>query len=192
MSDAEAMAGKLCSCFAQIADQRMQGIAIVNPVIEVQVVGMQTWNGYWLCILITPWFMNIVLVPETADRKATGVGSKRIVGFPAGSFEFIESHEPVLGTFFQCSLFSPMFEFADQPSAELAAAAALGELLKQAEDATEDERGMAMIWNGELPRETEELEPGKVETAAAPQPAEHQVSRRAFLTGTAKTGGQTV
>jgi [NiFe] hydrogenase assembly HybE family chaperone len=91
-----------------------------------------------LGILITPWFMNLLrlpLVPGTAVTAASSTtsattsapasatisagapGSKRSHLCGEQLFEFIAAHEDALGSFEACSLFSPMFEFADQAGA---------------------------------------------------------------------------
>lgn len=76
-------------------------------------------------ILLTPWFMNLVLlplcrvdaVPPTDTRQTRRIGKTR--------FEFIAAHEPAIGAFDICSLFSPVFEFADQACAVATARAVL-------------------------------------------------------------------
>jgi [NiFe] hydrogenase assembly HybE family chaperone len=52
--------------------------------------------------------------------------------FPGGVFEFIGAREPTLGEYQACSLFSPMFEFADQREARATARAALDALFDPA------------------------------------------------------------
>ena len=48
---------------------------MVNPALAVEAVGFRPWGEHWLGILITPWFMNLVLMPRVgaqvaADRRA--------------------------------------------------------------------------------------------------------------------------
>lgn len=83
--------------------------------------------------------------------------------------EFIRGKEKAVGPYWMCSLFSPVLEFADQKSAETAAAAALEALLEDGEKESEAERNMAMVWRGELP------ESGTASSAgvAADEPAEN-------------------
>jgi [NiFe] hydrogenase assembly HybE family chaperone len=52
--------------------------------------------------------------------------------FPAGVFEFIGNRDAVLGDYQACSLFSPMFEFADHATAVDTAAASLAALFDAA------------------------------------------------------------
>jgi len=71
-------------------------------------------------VLIAPWFMNLVRLPVVAQapgqaHPATGNKVLRRIG--SESFEFIGAQEESVGAFEACSLFSPMFEFADQDAA---------------------------------------------------------------------------
>ena len=191
MTDAAAIAERLETCFRQVHTERMDGVPILNEALDVRAVGTQTWNGFWLSILITPWFINVVLLPQEPDGEAIRTGEKRMFGFPAGSFEFIRGHEDHLGPFWMCSLFSPVFEFTDMETAEAAAEAALTELFEAEEENTEADRDMRKIWRGEWPdAETDAQEEIKAdaEPVAALEDEEDAsspsaFSRRGLLTG---------
>lgn len=184
--DAAAMSGRLEACFAEIERQRMVDMPVLNGELKVKALGMRDWNGHWLCVLVTPWFMNIMLLPHDAPQEARIIttGTKRHFVFPAGQFEFIHGEEAAIGSFWMCSLFSPMFEFGDQETAEATAMAALDALFEQDEETSSAEREMDMIWRGERPEET-------VPVTEADEVADHPVAdneprtlnRRAFLTG---------
>jgi len=118
--------------FTQIALTRMQGVPVQNPALRVQAVGFApqpTPEGeYLLGILVTPWFMNLVCLPldlPNTDQAALGVGQKAKRQIGSQTFEFIGAYEDELGAFACCSLFSPMFEFADQATAVATAAEVL-------------------------------------------------------------------
>ena len=178
-------ATRLERCFAEIGETRMEGVPILNPALRVKARGLREWQSFWLTALITPWFLNLMLLPrqEGADDDATAlpVGAKRFFAFPAGSFEFIRGREAALGGYWMCSLFSPVLEFTDQAAAEATADAALQELFTADEEETDAE--MATIWRGELPL-ADSVEPDP-EDAPEDRPAPSPVSRRAFLRGPA-------
>jgi [NiFe] hydrogenase assembly HybE family chaperone len=115
------------NCFKQIQQQRIQDLNIINPYLTVQAIDFQLFNDYWLGILITPWFMNLIYI----DGAVLPIGSKAEHLFPAGQFSFTIGYEKELGYFQTCSLFSPMFEFQNQSVAVEAATAALHGLLMQ-------------------------------------------------------------
>ncbi|MDQ6970951.1 MAG: [NiFe]-hydrogenase assembly chaperone HybE [Mariprofundus sp.] len=107
-----------------IRTDRMLGIPILNDQIKVQAVGFRVWDGHVLGVLITPWFMNLMLLPgEDDDWSTFQIGSKHLFSFAAGSFEFIVGEEPELGHYMSCSMFSPMFEFESHEAAVITAEA---------------------------------------------------------------------
>jgi len=54
---------------------------------HVEAVGFRPWHEHWLGILITPWFMNLVLMPRvSAMWNSIGAGESRHYVFPAGVF----------------------------------------------------------------------------------------------------------
>ena len=103
---------KLESIFEEIAQTRMRDVPIINPALRVEVVGFREWEGRWIGVLVTPWMMNLVLLPEH-DAPLTPLKSdeKKVWNFPSGEYEFLGLNEPSLGTCHICSLISPMNEF---------------------------------------------------------------------------------
>lgn len=116
--------------FNQILTTRMLGMPLLNPALAVRALGFGRVNRDWLGVLITPWCMNLLMLPTTdSDWITQPPGNKFEQAFPYGSFEFTVACEAQLGTYAQCSLFSPMFQFADQAAAVTAGLSALQALL---------------------------------------------------------------
>jgi len=112
---------RLNAAFGDVA-QRMQGLGFVNPALQVEAVAFEPWQGHWLGVMVTPWFMNLVLLPrDRAQWQPLPVRAKRKLQFPAGVFEFIGADDPVIGEHQTCSLFSPMHDFQDHDAARLVA-----------------------------------------------------------------------
>ena len=185
--------------YRRIAAERMAGIPIMNTALSVTAAGAYSWQGQWLTALVTPWFLNLVMLPAqgggepmqpTAPIK---VGAKQIVALPGGRFEFIGSHDEELGPYAMCSLFSPVFEFADHETAVAAAEAALSAVLEET-DAGPQEEDMIRIWRGEQPEPAAAVEEvavksnGKVQDGSKPAAG---LSRRGLLLGRAPRGGAT-
>lgn len=124
---------RLESVFRHIAATRMTGVGLLNPTLGVEAVGFRPWGGGWVGILVTPWFMSLICLPdpESADEEKPS-GSKRDVELPSGSYEFLVAHEDELGSYLTSSLFSPMFEFPDMDRAREAARAILAEIFTPA------------------------------------------------------------
>jgi [NiFe] hydrogenase assembly HybE family chaperone len=122
-------AGALEALFRTILQEQMKDVPMLNPALGVEAVGFRPWSDHWLGVLITPWFMNLMLTPRVTSKwQAVAEGKSRHYVFPAGVFEFIGGRDPVLGDYQACSLFSPMFDFANHQGAHDTAVAALDAL----------------------------------------------------------------
>ncbi len=142
--------------FRAILRERMQDMPMLNQALRVEAVGFRPWGEHWLGILITPWFMNLMLMPRVVDKwQPLAEREKRPYAFLAGVFEFIGGREPTIGDYQACSLFSPVFAFTTPQDARDTAVAALEALLNPAHPAPAD----------------------------APLPAQRPVSKRDFLFG---------
>jgi [NiFe] hydrogenase assembly HybE family chaperone len=121
---------RVADAYERIWHTRMQGLAFLNPDLRIEAVGFRPWEGAWLGALVTPWSLNLLLLPGEGEWNSLAAGSERFVTFPAGRFRFIAGHEAGLGESHSCSLFSPVLEFADHEAARLTAEAALGALFE--------------------------------------------------------------
>jgi [NiFe] hydrogenase assembly HybE family chaperone len=119
--------------FNEILDKRMRDLPVVNAALSVQALGFNRFGEDCLGILITPWFMNLMLLPGPNSHWHTQQpGTKIEKHFPYGAFEFTLGSETQIGTYALCSLFSPMFQFENQAAALATAQAALQGLLTEA------------------------------------------------------------
>lgn len=117
------------AAFRRVERERMAGLGVLNPALRVEAVGFARHESHWLGIVVTPWFMNLVLAPgEAASWRSVPSGKRLFQKFPSGDFAFLGSVEPEVGEFQSCSLFSPMAQFAGQDSARAVALAALDAL----------------------------------------------------------------
>ena len=171
-ADRPSPAAALQQAFDGILDQQMRDLPMLNPALRVEAVGFRPWRDHWLGILFTPWFMNLVLMPRvTAKWQPIRERESRHHVFPAGVFEFIGARHATLGDYQACSLFSPMFEFADQREARQTAVAALEALF----DAASRESPQARA-------------PRAGETGTAPGTTAPLLSKRDFLLGVPPRG----
>jgi [NiFe] hydrogenase assembly HybE family chaperone len=132
MTEAATSAGeagtRLEAAFAAIRRDRMQDVPILNHALDVEAVGMRAWQGCWLGALVTPWFINLVVLPGNGAWRSAAERESVFHAFPGGRFEFIAGNEPGLGEYHACSLFSPVLEFADHDTARETARVALESL----------------------------------------------------------------
>jgi len=152
-ADAAAWGELLAEGYREIGDRAMRDLPIYNDALGVEAVGFRRFNGSFVGIMVTPWFMNVVM-PTSAMRERSGTSLR--FRFPAGDIEFSVSEIGQMGRIASCSLFSPMFEFADMAAARATAEAALAELM--------------------LPADSEEA-------ARHREPATTPIDRRNFLRG---------
>ena len=125
-------AAQLGEAFGFIERTRMAGLPLLHPGLRVQAVGFEPMDdGSALGVLLTPWFMNLVRFPLEACASEEGVGRARSMQLGGEPLHFIGAFEAGFGAYHACSLFSPMFEFADQPAA-LATAQAVLDILRPA------------------------------------------------------------
>ena len=120
-----------------LVQQRMDGLPFLNPRLQVRALGFQPWQQYWLGVLVTPWFMNFMLLPREEGASVPRFGEAQSVSFPCGTFSFIGGHEGGIGNYMSCSLFSPVQELESQHLAEEIAMASLKQLLTADSSAAE-------------------------------------------------------
>ena len=66
------------STFARIERERMQGVPLLNAALQVKVADVERWDGQWLAALVTPWFLNLLLLPGDAARWRPGREGERV------------------------------------------------------------------------------------------------------------------
>ncbi len=125
--------------FRTIHEDRMVGLPILNPALQVQTVGFSHVDGHCAGILITPWFMNLMLLPSEGDSFADAEpGSKRSVVFPSGPCEMELCEEALIGRYLSRPLFSPMGNFSDQQQAVKTAESIMQRMMTAAEPAQQE------------------------------------------------------
>jgi [NiFe] hydrogenase assembly HybE family chaperone len=162
---------RLTAAYRTIA-QRMDGLNFVNPSIEVEAVGFAPWESHWLGVMVTPWCINLMLLPrDGAAWTSLPQGETRRYRFPAGDYDFISSRDEAVGEYQMCSLISPVLEIPDQAAAREVATLARAALLDPANAPVPD-----------TPKAAEETPtPGPVEQIE--KQAHAPMSKREFLRG---------
>ena len=122
----EAIGDRIARIYGEIQATAMRGAPICNDALVVEAIGFQNFAGYVLGVVVTPWFMNLIIAESPGQRARPTQGLR--LRFPAGDVDFNASELNGFGWLASCSLFSPMAEFLDQESARAAARAALGAL----------------------------------------------------------------
>ncbi|HOV03207.1 MAG TPA: [NiFe]-hydrogenase assembly chaperone HybE [Hyphomicrobiales bacterium] len=157
----ERKVGVLVRRFRIIAEG-MRDLPLCNPAIAVEAVDFRIHDGEGVGVLITPWFMNVVLLPlDDQPFEMAAMGRKRLVEMPAGPREFLVGGDEVTGLFAAHSLHSPILDVSSHDAAVAVARSALDKLMTPP------------------PEEDEAIEP-EAQSEASPQPG---TSRRTLLFG---------
>lgn len=129
----------LVQVFREIHATAMKDAPFCNASLAVEAVGFTAWQERQVGILVTPWFMNLVVLPGPGDDlHGYQPGHKRCFGFPSGDYEFLFNVRAPVGPYLACALFSDMGEFASQLHATDVARAAISGLFDPANRAQTD------------------------------------------------------
>jgi [NiFe] hydrogenase assembly HybE family chaperone len=121
------------AAFRRIDAERMADLPFRNSALRVEALGFRRHDEQWLGVLVTPWTMNLVLLPATADSWIGAPEGRRLmIRYPAGDMPFLGGEEAEIGEYLVCPLFASMAQFPDQDAARLTAKASLIALLNAA------------------------------------------------------------
>lgn len=204
MQDPNTLASQISDAFSRIHREQMQGLPLLNNALEVETLGFQVRAGRVIGILITPWLMNLVMLPGDGDDwGGMSLGDKQPHEFPSGTYKFMVNEIDGIGRCQTHSLFSPMREFTSQAHALAAAEAFLRDLLapaasEHAEPVDEELLGRVMRGEDTPEIDMEALEQGRlVEVDSKPSKRladievrveDKLVSRRELLRGLVSRG----
>jgi [NiFe] hydrogenase assembly HybE family chaperone len=108
-----ARVAEMLDAFRQV-DATMRGLPFYNDTVPLETHGFARHDhDAMIGVLITPWFMNVMIVPLVADMAINWnrMGEKRLVDLPAGPRHFIYGGDETLGVWWMHSLASPMDKF---------------------------------------------------------------------------------
>lgn len=117
----------------------MRGLPIVNPELLVEAVGVRRLGDHKIFVLITPWFMNLVLLPGTDVWKRLEQGTSSEIDMPGETLQFTVCHDDVVGTFLTAALFGTVTDFPNQNTARCVAAEILQRLFSATGSAREQQ-----------------------------------------------------
>ena len=124
---------KLIVAYRRVGDERMRGLPFYNDRLSVEAVGFRTWKGRLLGVLITPWFMNLVLLAgaeDEWDRLPPGEAARW--EFPSGKYELNPVRIKDVETYLSAALFSTVQDFPNQETARAVAEKVLTNLFQEA------------------------------------------------------------
>lgn len=105
--------------FRQRGDTQMRDLPFYNDKLEVEAIEFRPFGADQLVgVLITPWFMNILIVPLSHEPAAMArYGEARNIPLPGATLPFRYGGDETIGAYWGHSLHSPMLKFASQAQA---------------------------------------------------------------------------
>lgn len=100
--------------FKQVATKEMNDMDICNQNIQVEAVGFHLYENHWLGMVITPWFLNLMLLPQEGQPWPELIeqkGNDIALEFPCGNLNFTPRVDPIIGSHLVCSLASPVKDY---------------------------------------------------------------------------------
>lgn len=105
--------------FERIRQERMQGLDLLNPRLNVHALPFRRTGCHWIGVVVTPWSVAAVIACGDLNRwKRLPAGKPFDIPLAGGDFTFLSVRDTVLGEYLMCSLKSPVHEFADQAAAD--------------------------------------------------------------------------
>lgn len=113
------------SAFRRIQAERWSGMPMLNPALSVAAVDFARRDDDWRGVLVTPWGINLLLLPAVADWPMPASHERAFRQYASGTYAFLGNHEDDLGDYLACPLIHEMAQFADQETAVMTARACL-------------------------------------------------------------------
>jgi [NiFe] hydrogenase assembly HybE family chaperone len=126
---------ELVAAYCEIDRRRGRDMPFYNERLGVEAVGFQAWDGHVIGVLITPWFMNLMLLPgESIDRATCTDGDVREWQLPSGKYRFVAGLLEGPGVCFSAALFTTVEVFPDQATARAVATEVMTRILADHRD----------------------------------------------------------
>ncbi len=139
MNELQQISDRIEQSFQRIHLENMRGIPILNPQIGVQALGFQYWQDRALGVIITPWMMNLVMLPaQGEDWSQMELGHKQQHDFPSRSYQFMVNDIEGIGPCQTYSMCSPMRDFSSHQQALQVAQDFLDALMEEGTPTEED------------------------------------------------------
>jgi len=118
-------AEQLVDYYQAVFEERFRDLPVVNAALAVEAVGFRPLAEHQFGALITPWFINFVLLPGTDRWNDRPQGSVCTIELPGGTIEFNVAHHDELGPVLSAAMFGTVAGFPNQSMARDVAGEAL-------------------------------------------------------------------
>lgn len=121
--------------YRRIWEATMRDLDFVNHALDVDIAGFRRYRGDWVGAVITPWFVNLYVLPGGGELwRDLGAGERAKLPFPVGELEFIADYDPTaeIPAALYCPLLAPVTALKSQAEAVQMALDALETLFSPA------------------------------------------------------------
>lgn len=95
--------------FQQVAESSMVGLPFYRPQLPVKACAFQLFEGQWFGALLTPWMLQLMLLPGPGQRWEYRRADERLaLTFPQGDMAFRPGEIAPDLYYLSCSLMSPI------------------------------------------------------------------------------------
>ena len=126
---------QLVDRFTHIGETAMRELPIYNHALQVEAIGFKPTAAGWLGVLITPWFINVMLLPEHKQEATMPLGEKVTHKLISGEHDFSVGEDDELGRYDFLTLASPTLKYKSHQAACDVAYKALAKLLTPPDEA---------------------------------------------------------
>lgn len=119
---------RLAERFREIYETRMHSLPICNPRLSVATAGFRGVGPHRVGVLITPWFMNLVLLPGDDEFAGKPSGALVEVALANGNIDFTIVNEGKFGHYLSAVLFRSCEGFTGMKVAKAVAHNVIGQL----------------------------------------------------------------
>ncbi len=89
-----------------------------NVLLSCVAVDFARFRGDWIGVVVTPWFINIVLLPGGGELWGDiPAGQRRYIDLPSGTVAFAAAEDPLIGPFQYSPLVEPVSAVPDMAAA---------------------------------------------------------------------------
>ena len=133
---------KLLVAYRETVQPKMRELPMYNAQLRVEDVGFEIRDGRMSGVLITPWCMNLVLLPDDDDQWHNLPPGKTVeVEFPSGNHRCVLSTPEGVASHLSLPLFTTVQDFDGQDTARRVAEETLRLLYLDAADVAQNTIG---------------------------------------------------
>ncbi|MER2539014.1 MAG: [NiFe]-hydrogenase assembly chaperone HybE [Azonexus sp.] len=104
--------------FQQLWEESVADTRQTNPALQVKVIGFVRCEGDWVGVMVTPWFIHLLLLPGGGTLWGDiPDGQRRYLDLPGSTYYFTATEAPGIGPYQYTALLDNINQVADMATA---------------------------------------------------------------------------